>query len=286
MGPGKRSFLSALCLAFFMAISLAACSATAGTSSSIEPELVATAQPAQPPQFTITLNADEISIPDDIPAGLVELTIDNVDTEWHAAIVRYLNEDVSLDEFSAAFQQEPRSTFPMTSFAGGPDVPGGKAIPGYYTLQAGTYIVVDNWVEPWRFASFQVAGESAQSQPPPAEVMVKMKEYAFDMPKSLPSGRHLWQFTNQGEFLHNIGIIRLGEGQSMDDVIAWTKEPQGPEPYEYFTMWNILSPGATSWGQIELQPGEYLAVDFMPDFASEDGLNMEQGMVWKFTVTP
>ena len=147
-------------------------------------------------------------------------------------------------------------------------------------------MVVDNWVEPWRFATFEVAGEPLQAEPPQADVTVQMKEYALEMPESLPGGRQLWQFTNQGQFLHNVGIIRLGEGKRMADVIAWTKEQQGPEPFEYFTMWNILSPGATSWGEIELQPGEYLAVDFMPDFANEGGWNMEQGMVSAFTVTP
>jgi hypothetical protein len=72
----------------------------------------------------------------------------------------------------------------------------------------------------------------------------------------------------------------------MDDVITWTKEQQGPEPFEYFAMWNILSSGVTSWGEIELEPGEYLAVDFLPDFANEGGWNMEQGMAWEFSVTP
>jgi hypothetical protein len=115
--------------------------------------------------------------------------------------------------------------------------------------------------------------------------MVQMNEYAFKMPESLPNGRLLWQFTNQGEFLHNVGIIQLGEDKSMGDVITWIKEQQGPEPFEYFTMWNILSPGVTSWGEIELQPGQYLAVDFMPDFANEGGWNIEQGMAAAFTVT-
>lgn len=288
--PRKKSKSTAImlgfCLALLLAIGLWGCSATARTPAPTELEPTVAAEPARPPQFTITLNAEAISIPDGIPAGLVELTIDNIDTQWHTAIIRRLNEGVSLEEFSTAFKKEHSSTFPMTSFVGGPDVPGGKTMPGYYTLQSGTYVVVDNWVEPWRFTSFQVEGETVPARPPQADVIVHMKEYAFEMPKSLPSGKQLWQFTNQGEFLHNLGIIRLGGGKSMDDLIAWMKEQQGPEPFEYFTMWNILSPGGTSWGEIELQPGQYLAVDFMPDFASEGGWNMEQGMVSAFTVTP
>ncbi len=286
--PKKKSksttTLLTLCLALLLAISLGACSATDSTPVSTRPE--PTEMLETPPQFTITLDAEAMSISKGIPAGLVELTIDNIDTEWHAAIIRRLNEGVSLEEFGTAFQQEPRSTFPMTSFIGGPDVPGKTTIPGYYTLEAGTYIVVDNWVEPWRFASFRVEGEIGQVQPPKADVMVQMNEYALEMPETLPKGRLLWQFTNQGEFLHNVGIIQLDDGKNMDDVAAWIKEQQGPEPFKYFTMWNILSPGVTSWGEIELQPGEYLAVDFMPDFASEGGWNIEQGMVSEFTVTP
>lgn len=282
----KRS-ISAATLIFFLALLLAVspvgCSAAADTLTPTEP---GKAPAAEPPQFTIKMDTGEINIPQGIPPGLVQLTIDNIDTEWHAAIIRQLNEGVSVEEFGTAFAQDPRSTFPLTSFIGGPDVPGNTSMSGYYTLHTGTYIVVDNWTDPWRFESFQVEGETVSDQLPQADVVVQMKEYNFDMPDSLPSGRHLWQFTNQGEFLHNLGIIRLSEGKSMDDLIAWSREGQGPEPFEYFTMWNILSPGTTSWGEIELQPGEYLAVDFMPDFASEDGWNIEQGMVQTFTVAP
>jgi hypothetical protein len=272
-------------LVFLLAIALAACSGAADTAAPAGPETAAEAEPAAPPQFTITFDADEISVPDGIPAGLVAITVDNADTEWHSAIIRRLNEGVSLEDFAAAFEEEPRSTFPMTSFVGGPDVPGETAIPGYYSLTAGTYVLVDNWVEPWRFTSFQVGGETVQAEPPEAGVNVLMNEYAIDLPESLPGGSHLWQFTNEGEFLHNVGIIRLAEGQSVDDLVAWMNEQQGPPPFEYFGMWNIVSPGVTSWGELELQPGDYLAVDMMPDFASEGGWNVEQGMFQAFTVS-
>ena len=282
--PKLTEPLLILALVLLLTFLLAGCSATASTPPSDEPEPVTE---SRPPQFTITVDSEKINIPAGIPAGLVELTVDNVDTQWHAAIIRQLHQDVSLEEFGPAFQQDPRSTFPMTSFIGGPDVPGKTTMPGYYTFEAGTYIVVDNWTEPWRFASFEVEGQTIQEmQPPQADVRVLMNEYTIEMPESLPDGRLLWQFTNQGEFLHNVGIIQLSEGKSLADVTFWLKEEQGPEPFEYFTMWNILSPGVTSWGELELQPGEYLAVDFMPDFANEGGLNIEQGMVSAFTVTP
>ncbi len=101
--PRKKSVpnvtLLMISLALLLAISLGACMAIASTPAPTELEPTAAAEPAKPPQFTITLNAEAISIPNDIPAGLVELTIDNSDTQWHSVIIRQLNEGVSLEEF-------------------------------------------------------------------------------------------------------------------------------------------------------------------------------------------
>lgn len=265
--------------------------AESGPASVAEPTLAPTAQPeptptqepVKPSHYEITLTAEGIDITDGILPGLVKITTVNKDIEWHSAIIRRLNDDVSLDDFSSAFQEDPRSTMPMTRFLGGPDISGGKKMPGYYNLDPGTYIVVDNVVEPWRFETFQVAGELVRDDPPDIEIVtVEMSEYTFEMSKNVSSGKEIWRFTNQGEYLHNLGIIQLEEDKNMEDVVAWLNEQQGPPPFEYIGMWNLLSPGETSWGEIELPPGKYIAVDLVPDFASGSGWNIEKGMWHEF----
>jgi hypothetical protein len=286
-------------LTFGLVVLLTACSGAVAASSETDvdsasvaaPTLAPTSEPAptptqkpvKPSHYEIILTAEGIDITEDIPPGLVKITTINKDTEWHSAIIRRLNDDVSLDEFSSAFQDDPRSTMPMTRFLGGPDISGGKKMPGYYNLSPGTYIVVDNVVEPWRFETFQVAGEPVQEDPPEIEIVtVEMSEYTFEMSNNVSSGKEIWRFTNKGEHLHNLGIIQLEEGKSIEDVAAWLNEQQGPPPFEYFGMWNLLSPGETSWGEIELPPGKYVAVDLVPDFASESGWNIEKGMWHEF----
>jgi hypothetical protein len=280
-------------------IFLTACSGSAAASSPMESESASVAdptlapttepttvpiqEPVNPSHYEIILTVEEISITEGIPPGLAKITAVNRDTEWHSAIIRRLNDDVSLEEFSNAFQENPKSTMPMTRFIGGPDISGGKKIPGFYSLDAGTYIVVDNWVEPWRFEVFQVAGEPIQEEPPQIEIVtVEMSEYAFEMPNFVPIHKTFWQFTNQGKYIHNLGIIRLADNKSIEDITAWLNDQQGPPPFEYFGMWNLLSPGVTSWGEMELKPGKYLAVDLVPDFASESGWNLEKGMWFEF----
>jgi hypothetical protein len=238
-----------------------------------------------PPKFTITLNADKIEIPAGIGAGVVELIMVNADREMHTGLLRQLNTGHTLEEFRTGFEQNPRSTMPMTKFLGGPDVPPGTSISGYYTLEPGTYIVVDNQVEPWHYATFTVTGDAGPAAPPPVAVSVKMREYAYDMPDSIPSGKRLWKFSNVGKSLHHFGIIQLKEGTTVESAVAWMKDPQGDPPGKALAWWNMLSPGVTSQGEIELPPGKYYAVDMLPDFVSDGVVNAEHGMVKAFTVT-
>lgn len=278
-------------LLLFALIFLVACSGGSAAEPALapsEPETeTAESQPAaaESMTYTITYGPEGASIPQGIPAGLVALAVDNQDSEWHAAILRRLHDDVSLDQFSAAFSENPFDTMPMTQLLGGPDLAGGDSSLGYYSLMPGVYVLVDNWVEPWAFESFEVSGEAPDVDPPPAAVSVKMSEYAFDMPETIPAGRSLWQFTNNGEFPHNLGIVSFEQGQSLDDLIAWLHREEGPPPWVDVAFWNVMSPGVTSWGEFEIEPGSYVALDFMPDFASEDGLNVEKGMYKQITVT-
>ena len=46
-----------------------------------------------------------------------------------------------------------------------------------------------------------------------------------------------------------------------------------------------MSPGVTGWVEVELQPGSYTVLDFLPDFASDDGMNLDKGMYKMITVT-
>jgi hypothetical protein len=241
--------------------------------------------PTTPPKFAITLGANAIEIPVGIGAGVVELVMVNADKEMHTGLLRQLNASHTLEEFRIAFEQDPRSTMPMTKFLGGPDVPPGAGISGYYTLEPGTYIAVDNQAEPWHYATFTVSGAARSPAPPPAAVSVKMREYTYDMPDSIRSGKHLWEFSNVGKSLHHLGIIQLKEGTTVESAVAWMKDPQGDPPGKVLAWWNMLSPGVTSLGEIELPPGKYYAVDMLPDFVSDGVVNAEHGMVKAFTVT-
>jgi hypothetical protein len=237
------------------------------------------------PVYAIELGDDGIRVPGELRPGLVEIVVENQDTERHSAVIRRLNDDVSLEEFQALFLEDPLATLPMTFAIGGPTVNGKGSSYGFYYLEPGTYLAVDLWVDPPRYATFEAKGTTVDTSEPVINVDVKMNEYAFSMPEAIQSGPQLWKFFNQGQFPHNVGIVQLSDGMSLDDVIAWMGEQSGPPPFEVHAFWNVMSPAATSRVLIDLTPGEYLALDFLPDFASQGKTNVEQGMAQPFTVT-
>jgi hypothetical protein len=105
------------------------------------------------------------------------------------------------------------------------------------------------------------------------------------MPDSISSGPQVWKFFNQGQSVHNFGIVKLNEEMDVEDVISWMGDPSTSPPMEIVSFWNLMSPGASSRAILDLTPGEYMALDFLPDEANGGKFNIQQGMSHTFTVT-
>lgn len=236
--------------------------------------------------LAITHSDGAISVPEAIPAGRRLITIHNQGEEWHASIFRRLNDDVTMEQFTAAFTESPFGSLSLTTQLGGPDLSPGGSADIILELVPGQYALVDNWTEPPRFAAFAVTdGAAAEDSLPPIAVAVQMKEHEFVMPETISPGPQWWEFHNAGQAPHQMGIVRLQEGTTLDDVGAWLDSEEGPPPWDDVAFWNVMSPGQRSWGVLDLPPGAFLVLDFLPD-PSQDGMpNFALGMAREITVT-
>ena len=241
---------------------------------------------ANTPEIVVELTDDSQVISETLPAGTRRITVKNTGKAVHASVFRRLKEGVTPEQFAAAFRENPFASLALTTQLGGPDLDPGASIAGYYQLDAGDYTIVDNAVEPKRFVPFRVeASPQASEQPPAATVAVEMKEYEFVIPAEIKAGKQWWQFTNSGQNLHQAIIVKLAEGKTVDDVIAWNDTQEGPEPFTLVAFWNVMSPGVKSWGELDLPAGTYWLLDFLPD-PSKDGMpNAAQGMAKEITAT-
>lgn len=137
-------------------------------------------------------------------------------------------------------------------------------------------------VLPWALLLSQ--GAVADASPGPNVVNVVAKEFKYEMPDSIPAGPTLFHFTNAGEQLHHVTLIKLEDGKTFKD---FTSLPPGPMPTWAVFMGGPNTPvphGGIDEDVVDLEPGNYAVVCVIPD--TDGAPHMMKGMAQALTVTP
>lgn len=253
-----------------------------------------TAKARQAAKVTIKAHDYSFEAPTQIEAGLVSITLENEGQEPHHVQLARLNDGVSPDQFQTALQQNPEAVLVLVTWAGGPgvvDFGGSQEV--IVELTAGNYMLLCFIPSPdgvphlakGMVASLEVVDKSAQTgeQPPKADATVKMDDFAFILPSEIKAGPQVWQIDNHGQQPHEIGLIKLAEGKTMEDVGAFMAAPNGPPPFSDVGGLQAIDPGESGWVNLNLTPGEYVALCHIPDPASGKP-HVELGMVAAFSV--
>jgi plastocyanin len=128
------------------------------------------------------------------------------------------------------------------------------------------------------------AVDSAAGAGAASVVTITATDFAFDAPAEVPGGLTTIRLVNQGPSLHHVQLIKLDEGKTVDDMVAalkaggpppkWASMAGGPNPPE---------PGSTSNVTMQLEPGNYAMVCFVP---AADGMpHVMKGMMRPLKVT-
>jgi len=148
-----------LALVILISAILTACSGALGKVGAPTPthitEVEKISSAAQNP-YTVTIAAQGINITNGIPAGLVQLTFENIDRTKHSVTLYRLKDGVPISDFYALFNPNPRDTLSITEALGSYEIEGNQTFTGDFKLVTGIYIVVDDLANSARFASFQV----------------------------------------------------------------------------------------------------------------------------------
>jgi hypothetical protein len=100
---------------------------------------------------------------------------------------------------------------------------------------------------------------------------------------ALPAGRSTLRVVNDGQQFHEIAVMRLAPGKTLDDAKGFFSAPAGPPPFEPLGGMQGLDPGGSGYMTLDLQPGQYVAVCHIPDRASGKS-HLSLGMIAGFTV--
>jgi uncharacterized cupredoxin-like copper-binding protein len=159
--------------------------------------------------------------------------------------------------------------------------------PTFRLLGAAAALVVSAVVGPHAALVPPPAADAAPAPPPaapPARVVtVTARDFAFEMPDTLVAGRTELQLVNRGAELHHASLVRLDAGKTAADFFAALKAGGPPPAWAHDAGGpNAPAPGATSAAVVDLTPGAYVFVCFIP---SPDGTpHVMKGMTRAFTV--
>jgi hypothetical protein len=117
-----------------------------------------------------------------------------------------------------------------------------------------------------------------------ADIEVKLKDYDFDFATGLTPGRHTIKVENIAAQPHEIVIAKLSPGKTAKSLMDWELGGRkGQPPGSLFFGMAPLDHGETARFEVNLAPGEYALICFIPD-AKDGRPHFEHGMLKQVTV--
>jgi hypothetical protein len=247
------------------------------------------------PKVALVARDSSFVLPPALHAGPVDITMVNEGTRVHTAQFARLKPGVTLEQIQATLHNGPDAIIALVVPSGGMlAVQPGHSQEVILDLPAGQYVVLNFLAgdetlprADKAFATaFTVTGpaNTQQVRPSGAVIQVTMRDFSFDTPDALPSGLLTYRVTNRGAQAHEMVFLRLAAGKTWRDVMAFLQSPKGRTlPGTVVGGMSALSPGETAWVKMNLAPGTYIILCFLPDKSSRL-LHEQLGMICSITV--
>jgi hypothetical protein len=251
---------------------------------------------AEPQDITITARDFSFVAPDTINPGLTRIRLVNEGPNLHHAFLVKLNEGKTLADFGAAMQNlKPSDPFPPWAVvAGGPNPgPIGGETSILQELEPGTYAVICVVDIPDKvphvmkgMTAMMVVRDApaAATAAPEADVTMTLANYSFNLSTPLTAGKHLIKVENAADQPHEVLIVKLAEGKTLEDFGKWAADFKGPPPGEAVGGAAPFTKGRSIYVPVDLTPGNYVLICFVPD-ATDGKPHVDHGMVTQLTVS-
>jgi uncharacterized cupredoxin-like copper-binding protein len=212
-------------------------------------------EPTAPPVVVVHAKDFSYVAPKTIKAGANTFHLVNDGKEVHHLTIMKLAAGKTMGDFAAAMKKPGPPPSWVTS-VGGPNgtVPGASSHVMKGMLHALTVL----------------PGTSLATEPA-ADVTVTLADYGFTIDKPLTPGHHEVKVVNTAEQTHEVVLMELKPGKTLKDMSNWIERDmmKGPPPGRPIGGMANLDKGRTGSFAVELHPGHYGMICFVPD--AKDG---------------
>lgn len=186
----------------------------------------------------VSLTAAEYSFraPDSIPAGWTTFRLANHGEEIHYGHIVRLEPGKSVQDLVDAYAEAIRNSGPRPTWVtrfGGPGVTGPSdtsSVTQY--LEPGSYVwicpIEDSGGTP-HFSKGEVQPfvvraadpDAADQAPPEASMVIRLIDHTFAFEAPVSAGRHTIRVENAGTEPHDLALLKLAPGKTVEDVRIW-----------------------------------------------------------------
>ncbi len=255
-----------------------------------------TYDPSYVPEVDISAADYSYISPLKVPSGWVRVVLKNTGSEPHHVQFLRLNDGVTLDQFKGALSKGEGPALAMTQQVGGVGaIAPGLSAQAVVNLPAGNYVILclipsasDHVAhdEKGMISGMTAQERSGHGVEPTAGLTVHLKDFEFGMPDAVPSGPLTIQVVNDGPEPHEFNILQIADGKTVNDVVQFLGGAGGPPPFTPIGGMNGLGVGATGYAELNLKPGNYVAICNIPSPKAEGHPHFALGMIKEFTVAP
>ena len=272
------------------ALVLAACAKTetpsADTAAPASPAAAAT-----PKMVTFTAREFAFEGPDTISAGLTMFHLNAAGQEIHHLQLIKLEQGKTFADFQAASKgQPPEWAVPYGGV--NPPAPGGMSV-ATQTMEPGNYAVVcfvegadkvPHIAKGMMKGLTVTADANANMTEPTADVTLTLNDYSFTLSKPLVAGRQMIKVENAAAQPHEVVLVQLDPGKTMQDLGKWVADMKGPPPGKPVGGIPAFMKGKNAYFEATLAPGDYGMICFVPD-VKDNKPHVEHGMVQQFKIS-
>ncbi|MGH2705266.1 MAG: hypothetical protein ACRDJ4_09265 [Actinomycetota bacterium] len=136
----------------------------------------------------------------------------------------------------------------------------------------------------------KVEGTAPAASEPKTNGTITLQDFSITLPDAAKTGKGTFRVVNNGPQPHETQLLRLLPGKTAADFQAFVQaaasgQPPGPPPVVEAGGMTVLPPGAHAFAFFDLEPGNYIAVCFVPDPTKNGMPHLAEGMVTPFTVS-